>query len=74
MIWYNNSIDDDAVDGARLSLWTLDMNGPTVHHPGDIWAWTAMVEWNQQGKTPDLTTRALWHLVANQEQFGKGNN
>jgi hypothetical protein len=38
-----------------------------------------MVEY-RQGKIPDLSTRALWqsyqqrHLVANQEEVGKGNN
>jgi hypothetical protein len=29
----------DHVDGVRLYLWTAATNGPTVHPPGDIWAW-----------------------------------
>jgi hypothetical protein len=47
--------------------------------PGNTWAWRIMVEWYQQGETPDSATRALCqsyeqsHLVAKQEKLGKGN-
>jgi hypothetical protein len=39
-----------------------------------------MVELYQKEETPDASTRALWqsyqqsHLVANQEEFGEGND
>jgi hypothetical protein len=40
----------DHVDGVRLHLWTAATNRPTVHPPGNIWVWRAMVEWYWQGK------------------------
>jgi len=70
--------DDEHVDGVRLCLWTAATNGPTVHYPGDIWAWRTMVEWwCRQRKTPDSSTRALWqsyqqrHLVASRRNGWK---
>jgi hypothetical protein len=41
------------VDGVTLCLWNANTNGPTVHAPGDIWAWRATVEWYWQGKTEE---------------------
>jgi hypothetical protein len=35
-------------------------NGPIVHPPVHIWAWRTMVEWCQQRKTVDSSTRVLW--------------
>jgi hypothetical protein len=71
--------DDDShyVKGVRLCLWTAATSGPTVHPPGDLWAWRTMVKWCQQGKTPDSSTRPLWqsyqqsYLVARQEELAK---
>jgi hypothetical protein len=53
-------VHDDHVDRARLYLWTAATNGPIVHPPGDIWVWKTVVEWYQQRKAPDSSTRALW--------------
>jgi hypothetical protein len=40
LIWSDWLID---YDGVRLCLTTAATNGPTVHPPGDMWAWRAMV-------------------------------
>jgi hypothetical protein len=43
----------------RLHLWKAASIGPVVHPLGDMWAWTTMVEWHQQGKTPNSLPE-LW--------------
>jgi len=69
----------DDVNGVRLHLWSVATNGPVVHPSVDAWSWRTMVEWYQQGKTPNSSNRALWqsyqqsHLVANVEELGKKN-
>jgi hypothetical protein len=51
--------DDDHIDEVRLCLWTAATNGPTVHPPGDTWAWRTMMKWCWQRKI-DLSIRAIW--------------
>jgi hypothetical protein len=53
-------------------------NGPIVHPQGDNVSMKKMLEWYRQGKTPDLSTRALWqsyqHLSSNTAGgTGEGN-
>jgi len=48
-------------DGVRLCLWTAATNGPTVHPPGDMWVWRAMVEWYWQEKTEELGEKPVQH-------------
>jgi hypothetical protein len=36
-------------DGVRQCLWTAATSAPTVHPPGDIWAWRAKVVMKQAG-------------------------
>jgi hypothetical protein len=61
----------------RLRLRNEATNWPIVHPTGDIWVWKTTVEWYSQGKTPELSTRALWqsyqqsYLVAIQEELTK---
>jgi hypothetical protein len=57
--------------------YVFELQLPAVHLLGHIRAWRTVVEWYKQGKTPDLSTRALWqfyqqdHLIANQEELCK---
>jgi hypothetical protein len=59
---YSNLTD---YDGVRICLRTAATNGPTVHPPGDMWAWRAMVMmwwwWFRLGITLNSSTRALWN-------------
>jgi hypothetical protein len=62
--------DHDHVDGVRLHLWTAATNGPMLHSPGDIWAWTIMVEWRRQGKlisSPQLSGNPTSSLAQQEE-------
>jgi hypothetical protein len=51
----------DDVDGVRLHL-CVATNSPIVHLPGDIWVCRAKMEWYQQDKTLDSSTRVLWQF------------
>jgi hypothetical protein len=52
------------IDGVRLCLWTVATDGPTVHPPGDIWAWRVMVEWYQWLKPKNLErSLSQYHFV-----------
>jgi hypothetical protein len=42
------TVDDDYVEGVRLSLWILAIIGLILHHPRDIWTWRTMVRWYWQ--------------------------
>jgi hypothetical protein len=58
--------------GWDLRLRTVVTNGLVVHSSGDMWVWRAML-----GKTPDLSTRALWQSYqqssgSKQEDWVKG--
>jgi hypothetical protein len=41
--------DDHHVGRVWLRLCAVATNRPIVHVPGDIWAWSAMMEWYRQG-------------------------
>jgi hypothetical protein len=47
----------------RRCLWTAATNGPTIHPPGDIWAWRE-VEWYWHEKTEEL-----WEKILSQCHF-----
>jgi hypothetical protein len=64
--------DDDHIDRVRLYLRNAATNGSIVHPPGDIWAWRTIVEWDQKGKTPDLSTRALWQSYKSPTSKARG--
>jgi len=67
------------VDRVRLRLWSEVTIESIVHLPDDIWVWRTTVESCRQGKTPDLSTRALSqfkqqkHIVPKREEYGEEN-
>jgi hypothetical protein len=60
--WFVMSMELD------LRLRTASNNGPVVHHPGDMWGWSAMVVMGKLlTRPPDLsgnsTSRDIWERV-----------